>query len=114
MFTGPLKIGRRISDKLKRLLIVTFNDHPHVVVSPNLKDTLLLKNAEGEKVAAICKILTMVGLGTIFSGIIKENPAIKYRVSERAFCYLVSRLGCICCFTDSHKMMCGCTECVGL
>ncbi len=102
-----------ISDKLKRLLIVTFNDHPHVVVSPNSKDKLQLINAEGEKVA-VCKILTMVGLGMIFSDIIKENPTIKNRVGEWAFCYLVSGLGCICCFTDSHKTMCGCTECVGL
>jgi hypothetical protein len=102
-----------ISNKLKWLLIVAFNDHPHVVVSPNLKDTLLLKNAEGEKVA-ICKILTMVGLGMIFSDIIKENPTIKNRVGEWAFCYLVSGLGCVRCFTDSHKTMCSCTECVGL
>ncbi len=56
----------------------------------------------------------MVGIGTIFSDIIHDNPTIKNKVGERAFRYIVSSLGCVQRFTDSHKMMCGCTVCVGL
>jgi hypothetical protein len=55
------------------LLIVAFHDHPHVVVSPSTKDTLQIKNADGAKVA-VQKILTMVGMGTIFSNIVANNP----------------------------------------
>ena len=34
-----------ISAELRQLLIVAFNDHPHVIgVSPNAKDTLQVKN----------------------------------------------------------------------
>jgi hypothetical protein len=95
------------------LLIVAFNDHPYVVVSPNTKDTLQIKNADGEKVS-VRKILTMVGLGTIFSDIIRDNPTIKNTVGECAFRYLISRFGCVRQFTHLHKMMCGCTTCVGL
>jgi hypothetical protein len=95
------------------MLVNAFNNHPHVVVSPNTKDTLQVKNADGEKVL-VRKILTMVGLGTIFSDIVRDNPSIKQKVGERAFRYIVSGLGCVCRFTDSHKTMCGCTECIGL
>ena len=35
-----------INDELRTLLVVAFNDHPHVVVSPNTKDTLKVKNAD--------------------------------------------------------------------
>jgi hypothetical protein len=94
-------------------LIVAFNNHPHVVVLPNTKDTLQVKNADGEKVL-VRKILTMVGLGTIFSDIVRDNPTIKNTVGERAFWYLISELGCVRQFTHSHKTMCGCTKCVGL
>ncbi len=75
-------------------MIVAFKDHPHVVVSPNMKGTLKVKNADGEKVL-VRKILTMVGLGTIFSDIVRDNPTIKNTVGERAFRYLISRLGCV-------------------
>ncbi len=95
------------------MLIVAFNDHPHVVVSPNMKDTLQVKNADVEKVL-VRKILTMVGLGTIFSDIVRDNPTIKNTVGKRAFWYLISRLGCMRQLTHSHKTMCGCTKCVGL
>jgi hypothetical protein len=36
----------KIGNELCQLLIDTFNDHPHVIVSPNAKDTLLIKNKE--------------------------------------------------------------------
>jgi hypothetical protein len=58
------------------LLVVAFNNHPHVMVSPNSKDTLQLKNANGKKVA-VPKVLMQVCLGTIFSDITKDNPSIK-------------------------------------
>jgi hypothetical protein len=83
-----------INNKLQTLLIVAFNDHPHVVVSPNTKDTLQVKNANGEKVL-VRKILTMVGLGTIFSDIVRDNSTIKNTVGQRAFRYLISGLGCM-------------------
>jgi hypothetical protein len=56
----------------------------------------------------------MVGLGTIFSDIVRDHPTIKNQVGERALRYIVSGLGCVRRFTDSHKTMCGCTECIGL
>jgi hypothetical protein len=40
----------KISNELKLLLVNAFHDHPHVVVLPNTKDTLQVKNADGEKV----------------------------------------------------------------
>ncbi len=80
---------------------------------PNTKDTLQVKNANGEKVLAR-KILTMVGLGTIFSNIVRDHPTIKNKVGECAFRYIVSGLGCVRRFTDLHKTMCECTECIGL
>jgi hypothetical protein len=95
------------------LLIVAFNNHPHVVVLLNTKDTLQVKNVDGEKVS-MRKILTMVGLGIIFSDIVSDNPTIKNTVGERAFCYLISGLGCVRRFTHLQKTMCGCTKCVGL
>ena len=94
-------------------MLDVFNGHPHVVVSPNTKDTLQVKNANEEKVL-VRKILTMVGLGTILSDIVRDHPTIKNKVGERAFWYIVSELRCVCSFTDLHKTMCGCTECVGL
>ena len=72
-----------------------------------------MKNADG-KIILVRKILTMVGIGTIFSDIIRDNPTIKNKVDKRAFRYIISSLGCVRRFTDSHKMMCGCTICVGL
>ncbi len=36
-----------ISLELKEMLLNAFHDHPHVVVSPNSKDTLNVKNADG-------------------------------------------------------------------
>ncbi len=56
----------------------------------------------------------MVGLGTIFLDIVRDNPTIKNKIVERAFCYIISGLGCVCQFTDLHKKMCGCTKCNGL
>jgi hypothetical protein len=101
-----------ISNKLRTLLIIASNDYPHVVVLPNTKDTLQVKNAEGAKVL-IRKILTMVCLGTILSYIIHDNPTIKNTVGEHAFCYIVGGLG-MQQFTNLHKKMCSCTESVGL
>ena len=92
---------------------MAFNNHPHIIVSPNTRDTLQVKNADGKKVA-VPKLLTQVGLGNIFSNIIKDNQTIKNNVGERAFHYIISGLGSVCCFTNSYKQMCGCTECVGL
>jgi len=89
------------------------NELKSIFVLPNTKDTLQVKNANGDKVL-VRKILTMVGLGTIFSDIVRDHPTIKNKVGEHAFWYIVSGLGCVCRFTDSHKTMCGCTECVGL
>jgi hypothetical protein len=103
----------RIGDDLRSLLIAAFHDHPHVIVSPNTKDTIKVKNSDGEKIG-VRKILTMVGLGTIFSDIVRDNPTIKKKVGERAFRYIISTLGCVRRFTDSYKTMCGCTLCVGL
>ena len=59
-------------------------------------------------------ILTRVGLGTIFTDIIGDNPTIKGRVGKRAFRYIVSKLGCVQRFTNSNNTMCGCTQCIGL
>ncbi len=73
-----------ISNELKLMLVNAFNDHPHVVVSPNTKDTLQVKNADGKKVL-VRKILTMVGLGTIFSNIVCDNTSIKQKAGKRAF-----------------------------
>jgi hypothetical protein len=67
-----------------------------------------LRNSEGDKME-VYTILTVVGLGTIFSDIAKENPTIKNRIGERVFQYIVSKLGCVCRFTDSQKTMCSCT-----
>jgi hypothetical protein len=102
-----------INNELQTLLFVAFNDHPHVVVLPNTKDTLQVKNTDCEKVS-VRKILAMVGLGTIFSDIVRDNPTIKNTVGKCAFCYLMSGNGCVRQFTHSHKSMCGCTKCVGL
>ena len=102
-----------ISDELKLLLVNEFNNHPQVIVSPNSKDRLQTKNAEGEKIF-IQKVMTMVGIGTIFSDIVRENPTIKTTVGERAFRYIISGLSCVRRFTNSYKTMCGCTECIGL
>jgi hypothetical protein len=103
----------KIDDALRSLLVDAFNDHPHVIMSPNSKDTLQLNNPDGEKVL-VRKILMQVGLGTIFSEIIRDNPPIKNKVGERVFHHVISGRGCVRRFTDSHKQMCGCTECVGL
>jgi hypothetical protein len=103
----------QINKAIQSLLVVAFNDHPHVIVSPNTRDTLQLKNADGKKVV-VPKLLTQVGIGTIFSNIIKDNPTIKNKVDERAFSYIISSLESVCCFTNSYKQMCGCTECVSL
>jgi hypothetical protein len=65
-----------ISLDLKAMLLNMFNDHPHVVVLPNTKDTLLVKNADRET-TAVRKILTMVGIGMIFSNIVRNHPTIK-------------------------------------
>jgi hypothetical protein len=62
-----------ISLELKAMLLNAFNDHPNVVVSPNTKDTLLVKNADGET-TAVRKILTMVGIGTIYSEHCTQSP----------------------------------------
>ncbi len=69
-------------------------DHPHVIVSPNAKDTIKVKNADEEKIA-VRKILTQVGLGTIFSDIVHDNLTIKQKVDERAFRYIISTFGCV-------------------
>ena len=60
------------------------------------------------------KVLTQVGLGSIFSDIVCKHPTIKNQVGEHVFRYIISKLGCVRCFTDSDKQMCGCTECVSL
>ena len=109
----PKKGYSKISHELKAILLNVFNDHPHVVISPNTKDTLQVKNMDGETVS-VKKKLTMVGMGTIFSDIVQDHPTIKNKVGERSFCYIVSSLRCVRRFTDSHKTMCGCTQCIGL
>jgi hypothetical protein len=91
-----------INKELQTLLIVAFNNHPHVVVLPNTKNTLQVKNANGEKVS-VKKIVTMVGLGTIFSDIVRDNPTIKNTVGKCTFRYLISRLGFMRQFTHSQK-----------
>ncbi len=58
-----------ISNKLKLLLLNTFDILPHVVVLPNTKDTLLMTNTDDKK-TLVRKKLMMVGLGTIFLDII--------------------------------------------
>ena len=91
----------KIDNAIWSLWVTAFNDHPHVIVSPNARDTLQLKNTYGEKVA-VSKLLTQVGLGTIFSNI-KDDPTIKNKVDEHAFCYIIKGLGSICCFTNLYK-----------
>ncbi len=103
----------KIDDAIRSLLVTAFNNHPHIIMSPNARDTLQVKNADGKKVA-VPKLLTQVGIRTIFSNIIKDNSTIKNKVGERVFCYIISSLESICRFTNSYKQMCGCTECVGL
>jgi hypothetical protein len=108
------KKGYSKIDKVNRLFLVeAFNDHPHIIVSPNARDMLQVKNVDGKKVVGP-KLLTQVGLGTIFFDIIKDNPIIKNKVGEHAFRYIISGLGSVCCFTNSYKQMCVCTECVHL
>jgi hypothetical protein len=103
----------KINEAIWLLLVAAFNNHPHIIVSPNARDTLQLKNADGKKVA-VPKLLMQVGLGTIFSDIIKDNPTIKNKVGERVSHFIISGLGSVCCFTNSYKQMCSCTECVCL
>ncbi len=103
----------KIDKAIWLFLVKAFNNHPHVIVSPYARDTLQVKNTDGEKVV-VPKLLTQVGLGTVFSNIVKDNPTIKNKVGEHAFRYIISGLGSICCFTNSYKQICGCTECVGL
>jgi hypothetical protein len=62
---GYLKINKAT----QTLLVPAFKDHPHVFVSPIAKDMLQLKNPDDKKVA-VSKMLTQVGLGTIFSDMI--------------------------------------------
>ena len=102
----------KITPELRELLLTAFYDHPHVIFSPNAKDTLLVRNAEGEK-EPVRKVLMQAGLGTIFSDIVRENPVIKGKVGERSFRYIVSSTRRVRRFKESHKQMCGCTECVG-
>jgi hypothetical protein len=102
-----------INEELWLLLVAAFNNHPHVIVLPNAKDTLQVKDPNGEKVS-VPKVLTQVGLGTIFSDIVPNNPTIKGKVGEHAFRYIISSLGCVHRFTNSYKRMCGCTKCAGL
>ena len=40
-----------VNEELWSLLVVAFNIHPHVIMSPNAKDTLQVKDADGEKVS---------------------------------------------------------------
>ncbi len=95
------KKGYSKIDKALRLLLVdAFNNHPHVVVSPNSKDTLQHKNEDGE-IVLVQKVLTQVGLGSIFSDIVHKHPTIKNRVGKHAFRYIISGLGCVRCFMDS-------------
>jgi hypothetical protein len=65
----------KISNKLKLLLLNAFDNHPHVVVSLNTKDTLQVMNPDGEKTLDRKK-LTIVGLGTIFLDIVLDNPTV--------------------------------------
>jgi hypothetical protein len=74
----------KISKELHQLLIDAFNDHPHVIMSPNAKDTLLAKDMDGENVS-VQKILMQVGMGTILLDIVRDNPTIKHKVGEQAF-----------------------------
>ncbi len=91
----------KIDKALRSLLVVAFNDHPSVIVSPNTKDMLQLKNSDGKKVL-VPKVFTWVDLRTIFSNIVNNNQTIKKNVGECAFCYIISRLGSIHCFTNSY------------
>jgi hypothetical protein len=102
----------KITPELRELLLTAFYDHPHVIFSPNAKDTLQVRNAEGKK-EPVRKVLTQAELGTIFSDIVRENPVIKGKVGERSFRYIVSSTRRVRRFKESHKQMCGCTECVG-
>jgi hypothetical protein len=63
------------------LLVMEFNNHTHVIMSPNRTDMLQLKNADGKKVL-VPKVLTQDGLGTIFSDIVNDNPTIKNKGGE--------------------------------
>ena len=80
-----------INEKLRSLLVTAFNNHPHVIVLPNAKDTVQVKDINGKKVL-VRKVLMQVGLQTIFSDIVCKNPSIKGNVSKRAFRYIISAL----------------------
>ena len=60
-----------INEELWSLLVVVFTNHPHVIMSPNAKDTLQVKHADGEKVS-VRKVLMQVGLRTIFSDTVHD------------------------------------------
>ena len=68
-----------IIEELRSLLVMAFNNHPHVIMSPNAKDTLQVKDA-GCEMVSVCKVLSQVGLGMIFSDIICNNQTIKGKV----------------------------------
>jgi hypothetical protein len=92
------------------LLVLAFNNHPHIIVSRNAKNTLQVKDADSEKVS-VRKVLTQVGLGTIFSDIARDNPTIKGKVSKQALRYIVTSLGCGCAAAPSvlactHSIVC--------
>jgi hypothetical protein len=61
-----------LNKELRLLLGAAFNNHPHIIVLSNAKDMLQVKDANGEKVS-VCKVLTQVSLGTIFSDIFRYN-----------------------------------------
>jgi hypothetical protein len=69
----------KISNKLKLLLLNSFNNHPHIAVAPNTKDTLQVMNADGKK-SLVRNNLTMVRLGIISLDIVQDNPTIKNKV----------------------------------
>jgi hypothetical protein len=79
----------KIDEALRLLLVEAFNNHPHAVMAPNLKDTLQHKNKDG-KIVLVRKVLTQVGLGSIFSDIVHKHPTIKNRVGERASVILLA------------------------
>jgi hypothetical protein len=84
----------KVDKELRSLLIVEFNDHPHIILSPNAKDMLLIKNTDGEKIP-VWKILTQAGLGTISLNIVCDNSTIKQKVGKHSFRYIISTLGCV-------------------
>ena len=100
----------KINNNICCQLLTAFYNYPHIIVSPNLKDTIMVRNKEGVKVP-VRKIMLMVRLGTIFSDIVHANLTIRNKVSKCAFQDIISALSCVRCFNNLHKTFFAAVHC---